>query len=129
LRGKQIQKSKSSLIVRRIHRFSLSGIKTSRIQPQNRHSRQWRRGIEKVATGSESVTYSSTRKSSAQSSDWIKVGVVATLSVLAGERAAAWWYRKTLKTLRETGETPPNPQFGIDSVQPDQRSKHPMTII
>jgi hypothetical protein len=43
----------------------------------------------------------------------IKVGVIAVASALAGGLAAAWWHRKTLKSLRQTGETTVNPYFGI----------------
>jgi len=39
--------------------------------------------------------------------------VIAAASVLAGGLAAAWWYQKTLETLRQAGETGQNPQFGI----------------
>jgi hypothetical protein len=49
------------------------------------------------------------------SSNWVKVGVVAAASAVVGGMAAAWWYRKTLKTLRQTGEIEPNPEFGISS--------------
>ena len=44
---------------------------------------------------------------------WVKVGVVAVASALAGGLAAAWWYRKTLSRLQEAEEAPGNPQIGI----------------
>ena len=44
---------------------------------------------------------------------WFRLGVVAVASALAGGVAAAWWYRKTLNKLHESGENPENPQFGI----------------
>jgi hypothetical protein len=46
-------------------------------------------------------------------SGWLRTSVVAAASALAGGMVAAWWYRKTLKTLRETEETRHNPNFGI----------------
>jgi hypothetical protein len=49
------------------------------------------------------------------SSGWLKLGVLTAASALAGGLAAAWWYRKTLARLRETGETDQNPHFGIQS--------------
>jgi hypothetical protein len=49
------------------------------------------------------------------SSNWIKVGIVAAASAVIGGMAAAWWYRKTLKTLRQTEEIETNPEFGISS--------------
>jgi hypothetical protein len=44
---------------------------------------------------------------------WLKVGAVATASALAGGLLAAWWYRKTLKRLRQAEEDTQNPHFGI----------------
>lgn len=54
-------------------------------------------------------------------SNWVKIGLVAAGSALAGGFAAAWWYRNTLKTLRQTGETTSNPNFGIArDIEPDE---------
>jgi hypothetical protein len=44
---------------------------------------------------------------------WLKLGIVAAASALAGGLAAAWWYRKTLTKLREAEESPPDPHSGI----------------
>jgi len=44
----------------------------------------------------------------------LKLGVVAVASALLGGVAAAWWYRKTLHKLHESGESSNNPHFGID---------------
>lgn len=44
---------------------------------------------------------------------WIKVGAIAAASALAGGLAAAWYYRQTLKTLREAESSGANPEFGI----------------
>jgi hypothetical protein len=44
---------------------------------------------------------------------WLRIGLVAAASALAGGIAAAWWYRKTLNKLHESGENGENPQFGI----------------
>jgi len=44
---------------------------------------------------------------------WIKVGVVAAASALAGGMAAAWFYRKTLNTLREAESAAVDTEFGI----------------
>jgi len=49
---------------------------------------------------------------------WVKLGVVAVASVLAGGLAAAWWYRKTLIRLRQAEEKPINPHFGISEDDP-----------
>ena len=48
-----------------------------------------------------------------RSSGWLRLGTVAAASALAGGLAAAWWYRKTLTKLRESGESSENTQFGI----------------
>jgi hypothetical protein len=71
-----------------------------------------------MANPSESNTYTSTKTRDAEPSKWLKVGVVAAASALAGGLAAAWWYRKTLKTLRQTDETTQNPHFGIPTDDP-----------
>jgi hypothetical protein len=65
-----------------------------------------------MANTSESNTSPSKEALQAQHSGWLKVGVIAAGSALAGGLAAAWWHRKTLRKLRETGETGKNPQFG-----------------
>lgn len=44
----------------------------------------------------------------------LKVGAIAVTSALLGGIAVAWWYRKTLQKLHETGESSNNPHFGID---------------
>lgn len=46
---------------------------------------------------------------------FLKVGAVAAASAILGGVAAAWWYRKTITTLHETGENGNNPHFGIGS--------------
>jgi len=45
-------------------------------------------------------------------SGWLKLGVIAAASVLAGGLAAAWWYRKTLTSLRQAEDSGTNPQYG-----------------
>jgi hypothetical protein len=45
--------------------------------------------------------------------EWVKLGVVAAASALAGGLAAAWWYRKTLHRLRERDESSANPDYGM----------------
>ena len=49
----------------------------------------------------------------ARVSGWLKLGLIASASAFAGGLAAAWWYRKTLKTLSQTDEMSQYPQFGI----------------
>ncbi len=44
---------------------------------------------------------------------WLKVGVVAAASALAGGLAAAWYYRNTLKILQEAESSVVNPEFRI----------------
>ena len=43
------------------------------------------------------------------SSGWLKMGVVAAASALAGGLAAAWFYRKTLERLRQAEAHVPEP--------------------
>ena len=42
-------------------------------------------------------------------SGWLKMGVVAAASALAGGLAAAWFYRKTLERLRQAEAATPEP--------------------
>jgi len=44
---------------------------------------------------------------------WIKLGAIAAASALAGGLAAAWFYRNTLKALRQAESDPENSDFGI----------------
>ena len=44
----------------------------------------------------------------AERGGWLKLGAVAAVSVLAGGMAAAWWYRNTLKKLRQAEEAVPD---------------------
>jgi hypothetical protein len=46
-------------------------------------------------------------------SQWVKVGVVAAASAVAGGLAAAWWYRKTLARLQEAEDGADNTQISI----------------
>jgi hypothetical protein len=71
-----------------------------------------------MASHSESDTSLDPENRDAQSSRWLKVGIVAGVSVLVGGLATAWWYRKTLKTLRQTSESTTNPHFGISADEP-----------
>ncbi len=44
---------------------------------------------------------------------WFKISAIAAASALAGGLAAAWYYRKTLHTLRHADADAQNPDFGI----------------
>jgi hypothetical protein len=66
-----------------------------------------------MANSLESSTSSSSQTEAQTQPGWLKLGVVAAASVLAGGLAAAWWYRKTLTQLRQTEEKPENSHFGI----------------
>lgn len=74
-----------------------------------------------MTSPTESDALAPTEVTSSTSQSWTKVGIAAAASALAGGLAAAWWYRKTLKTLRQTEEIEPNPKFGIypDEIDPD----------
>jgi hypothetical protein len=66
----------------------------------------------------ESSFYAAPRNPDARPSGWLKLGVVAAASVLAGGLAAAWWYRKTLTTLRQAEDNGTNPQYGSSGDDP-----------
>jgi hypothetical protein len=44
---------------------------------------------------------------------WIKWGLLAAGSALAGGLATAWWYRRTLEQLRQPHEPRENPHLWI----------------
>ena len=50
---------------------------------------------------------------------WIKVGAIAAASALAGGLAVAWFYRKTLNTLREAESAGEDTEFGISDSETD----------
>jgi hypothetical protein len=72
-----------------------------------------------MTSPTESDALTPTEVTSATSSSWARVGLVAAASALVGGLAAAWWYRKTLHTLRQTEEFESNPEFGISSEDGD----------
>jgi hypothetical protein len=73
---------------------------------------------EEAASYLESENSSTPNASEPAPPSWVKLGVVAAASVLAGGLAAAWWYRKTLTRLRQAEEKPINPDFGISEDEP-----------
>jgi predicted phage tail protein len=66
-----------------------------------------------MITDIESVTSDEGKVSHTQVRGWIKVTAATTVSMVLGGLAVAWWYRKTLTKLRETGENTKNPHFGM----------------
>jgi hypothetical protein len=53
---------------------------------------------------------------------WIKVGAVAAASALAGGLAAAWFYRKTLNTLRQAESETGTSDFSNEANETDEES-------
>jgi hypothetical protein len=66
----------------------------------------------------ESGPSSDLQSRAAAPSGWLKLGAVAAASALAGGLAAAWWYRNTLKKLRQADESAPSPHYGISGDDP-----------
>ncbi len=64
-------------------------------------------------TGSKSVASPDQASAGSRIRRWLKVGVLAAASAVAGGLAAAWYYRKTLRTLQEAESSGGNPEFGI----------------
>jgi len=67
----------------------------------------------------DSSDYLPAKDSKPSAKAWIKVGVVAAASALAGGLAAAWFYRKTLNTLREAESAGIHTQFQISDSETD----------
>ena len=61
----------------------------------------------------ESNNLSAPQEASAAGANWLRLGAVAAVSVLAGGLAAAWWYKKAVKQLRQAEEDASNPHYGI----------------
>jgi hypothetical protein len=70
---------------------------------------------EKITSDAKSAISGNSSDSGESNSGLFKLGVVAIASALLGGIAAAWWYRKTVQKLHETGENSNNPHFGMDS--------------
>jgi hypothetical protein len=68
-----------------------------------------------MANGLESDISLAQDTASPEASDWLKLGIVAAASALAGGVAAAWWYRKTLTKLRQAEEISHNADFRIST--------------
>ncbi len=64
---------------------------------------------ENESSSSESVSSPSKSALREGGDGWIRLSAIAAASALAGGLAAAWYYRKTLNTLRNAAsiETPP----------------------
>jgi hypothetical protein len=63
-------------------------------------------------TSAESANSPIPSESRQQFSTWIRVGVIAAASALAGGLAAAWFYRKTLNNFRQAEPPEENSEFG-----------------
>jgi hypothetical protein len=72
-----------------------------------------------MANTLDSKTSPDSRAAAGQPSGWSRLGFLAAASVFAGGLAAAWWYRNTLKKLRQAEEIPSNPHFGIPGADPE----------
>jgi ferric-dicitrate binding protein FerR (iron transport regulator) len=70
----------------------------------------------------ESRTSSSSKPAVVQTDNRLRLGAVAAVLAIAAGLATAWWYRKTLKKLRQAEETAQNPQFGIAEDDPENQA-------
>jgi hypothetical protein len=91
----------------------------SYISPQSWRKGRYSMDSYMMTSPTESDALTPTEVTSATSSSWARVGLVAAASALVGGLAAAWWYRKTLHTLRQTEEFDSNPEFGISPEDAD----------
>jgi len=66
----------------------------------------------------ESSTSNTVEPAGAQTSGWLKPGLIATVSVFAGGLAAAWWYRKTLTKLNQAETSTSHPDCGTSGHDP-----------
>lgn len=75
-------------------------------KPSGRHSKSMTNSL-------DSVRSPEVQPAMRSPSGWLKVGVIAGASALAGGLAAAWWYRKTLQKLQQAELRHTNPDFRI----------------
>ena len=75
---------------------------------------------EKTITHADSVVSAPSSGAKPSRTGWFKVGAIAAASALAGGLAAAWYYRKTLKTLQEAESSAGDPEFRI----PDNETEY-----
>jgi hypothetical protein len=71
-----------------------------------------------VANDMESSSSREERTAGNGSRGWLRFALLTAASAVAGGLATAWFYRKTLVRLRETGENPQNPHFGMTGEDP-----------
>jgi len=70
-------------------------------------------------TQADSITLPDYDRSGSSLGGWLKLGTVAAASALVGGLAAAWYYRKTLKTLQEAESSGEDPEFRIPEYEID----------
>lgn len=68
----------------------------------------------------KSAPYSAEQTENALPPGWLKMGVVAAASALAGGLAAAWFYRKTLARLRQAEDDATGSEYGVAEDDPDE---------
>ena len=68
----------------------------------------------------DSSTYPDPPAEGPPPSDWLRMGVVAAASALAGGLAAAWFYRKTLTRLRQAEDDAPDAGYEITEDDPGE---------
>jgi hypothetical protein len=123
----QVQKSEFILLLCKPSFFRVAHLKLRHVRrvygdfPRLSTPRQRYLEIESLMTNNlESDDSQSQPEGGEKLSHWLRIGVVAAASALAGGMAAAWWYRKTLNKLQESGENAENPQFGISAGESQQ---------
>ncbi|HUB50657.1 MAG TPA: hypothetical protein VL986_00730 [Terracidiphilus sp.] len=75
-----------------------------------------------MASNSQLKTSNESSNSANSRGGLLKLGAIAVGSALLGGMAAAWWYRKTVQKLHESGENNNNPQFGIEEEHPSDET-------
>jgi hypothetical protein len=71
-----------------------------------------------MTTSLKSSTSSTSETAGSASPGWLKLGILAATSMLAGGLAAAWWYRKAITQLRQAEEKPSDSHSGIPGDDP-----------
>jgi len=109
----QIQKSKFSEAIKKGTIRATMASKRKAVHWPKKQNRPEHGGWNPMARSFDSSTSPDTEPAGIKPSGWLRLGIVAGASALAGGIAAAWWYRKTLAKLRQADQPPSNPDSRI----------------
>jgi hypothetical protein len=82
----------------------------------------WQKAMQVTTMCLESSTSTTSQAADTRTSGWLKLGLIAAASALAGGLAAAWWYRNTLSKLNQAETSVSDPDCGTPGYDPSDES-------